>query len=70
MAHRANLVQVSERLSSTTDLELIRDPVCGVEKKRTDFKTILFRSNRTFYFCGKDCLNQFLHPDKEKRWVA
>ncbi len=70
MAHRANLIQVSERLSSTTDLEMKRDPVCGVEKKRSDFKTMLFRSDRTIYFCSKDCLNQFLQSRQEKKVAA
>ncbi len=67
MAHRSNLIQVSQRLSLATDLEVTRDPICGVEKKRKDFKTILFRPSHTFYFCSKECLNQFLQPSKEKK---
>ena len=70
MAHRTNLIQVSERLESPSNLEVSRDPICGVERKRRDFKTILFRRDQTVYFCSRECLNQFLHSASEKKMAA
>jgi len=70
MARRANLIQVPQRLSLATDVETAKDPVCGVEMKRKDSKTILFRPGQTVYFCSKTCLNQFLNQSIAKKTAA
>lgn len=70
MAHRSNFVQVPQRLAVVTDIETTRDPVCGVEKRRRDFKTVLFRPGQTIYFCSKDCLNHYLYQQAREKQAA
>ena len=44
-----------------------RDPVCGkiVDERSTPYR--IETKGRVYYFCSRECLNIFIHPEKEKR---
>lgn len=51
------------RLPGRTDQEKVRDPVCGMEKKKSEFAFTSEDKGKTYYFCSKKCQEMFEgHP--------
>jgi YHS domain-containing protein len=67
MAHRSNIIQVNKNPDSNTSPDTITDPVCGMKLPKKEAKSVLFRPDQTYYFCSKDCQNQFLYPKKTQK---
>jgi YHS domain-containing protein len=60
MAHRTNVIQVMNRFETTQDPKKTSvDPVCKMEVARASAKHILYRHDKTYYFCSKECQNKF-----------
>lgn len=41
-------------------MKKVRDPVCGMEKKKEEFKFTLEYKGKTYYFCSKQCQQMFI----------
>ena len=44
---------------STEKEEKVRDPVCGMEKLKNEFKFTSEYKGKTYYFCSKQCQEIF-----------
>lgn len=65
MAHRTNITQVPTSLPENPEGEKVRDPICGMQMDRKLCKHVLFRPDETYYFCSRDCKDQFISPRKK-----
>lgn len=45
--------------SHKEDKERVKDPVCGMEKTKSEFKFSDNYKDKTYYFCSKQCLEMF-----------
>lgn len=39
--------------------ETVKDPVCGMEKPKSEFKFTSEYKGKTYYFCSKQCQHMF-----------
>jgi YHS domain-containing protein len=62
MAHRSNVIQVSEKFETAQDSdEKSIDPVCKMEVLKSTARHILYRQSKVHYFCSKECQSKFIH---------
>ncbi len=45
----------------------VRDPNCGAELKREEARYMLFRPGQTYYFCSRECREEYLRPEYLKK---
>ncbi len=60
MAHRTNVIQVSENIEFKNGPEKVTDPICRTQLTRKLAKHVLVKTDHTYYFCSKECLNKFM----------
>ncbi len=43
----------------TNSSKIVRDPVCGMEKPREEFKLSYIYQGKTYFFCSEECKHMF-----------
>lgn len=72
MAHQTDVHTVKKQFRSDSPSEKVIDPFCGKELERSASRHMVFRPDRTIYFCSRDCKDRFMSPEarKERREIA
>jgi YHS domain-containing protein len=70
MAHRTNVTPVAAHLKASDPMEIVTDPNCGMQIRKKDSKSLLFRKDETYYFCSKTCQQQFTSPKQQRKSTA
>ena len=60
MAHRTNVIQVTQNIPSTNMRDKVQDLVCGKNLNRTESRHLLMKEGGNLYFCSKTCREQFI----------
>lgn len=64
MAHRTNVTQVLKGFETKEEGEMVQDPSCGRKMLRKEVRHMLYRPDRTYYFCSMECEQEFISPRK------
>lgn len=70
MAHLTNVTQVKKQLEPQNPQQTVIDPFCGKEIFQSRSRHMIFRADATFYFCSKECQQNYLQPAKKKSEAA
>jgi YHS domain-containing protein len=70
MAHQTDVHIVHQAFEPQEPAEKVVDPACGMEIERRAARHMVFREDRTFYFCSRECKDQFLSPRARKPQAA
>jgi YHS domain-containing protein len=62
MAHQTNVHTVHQTFEPTDPQQKVKDPVCGKDIERRASKNMVFRGDKTHYFCSRACEEEFLNP--------
>lgn len=67
MAHRSEITPVQADLRSERSTIKVNDPTCGMSLNPAEARHVLYRPEDTYYFCSKDCLQEFISPKMKKK---